>query len=329
MSKNKLRVLITGGAGYIGSHLNLLLNRGGHEVVVFDNLASGHRDAALGAKLIIGDLADYSALAACFAANKFDAVIHLAGLIQNNESIFYPEKYYQNNVTCGLNLLNAMMNYGVKILVYSSSAAVYGNPQSVPIAIDHPKNPLTPYGKTKLIFEEILRDYYLAYGLRSISLRFFNAAGADPSGLVGERHNPETHLIPLVLQAASGGRKHLEVFGNDYATEDGTCVRDYIHVIDLCRAHQLALDALLKGMTYKVYNLGSGSGYSVLDIVTISQQITGQRINAIFSPRRAGDPAVLIADIKLANKELNWYPECSDLATIIKHAWQYEKNKGG
>lgn len=318
------KILVTGGAGYIGSHMVLMLTELGHEVVVFDNLATGHKDSVLNAKLIVADLADYEALEDCFAKYKFDAVMHFASLVGAHESTQNPEKYYSNNVDCGWNLLYAMRKFGVKSLVFSSSAAVYGEPQSTPIATDHPKNPVNPYGHYKLVFEEILQDYDQLYGLKSISLRYFNAAGAEPRGILGERHDPETHLIPLALKVALGKSANIEVFGNDYPTKDGTCIRDYIHVVDLCSAHILALDALLGGAGSGFYNLGSGEGYSVLEIINTVRHITGKEINILHSPRRIGDPAVLVADAATAIKELNWQPKYSDLATIIKHAWQWE-----
>jgi UDP-glucose 4-epimerase len=250
--------------------------------------------------------------------------MHFASFIQVSESVQEPEKYYQNNIVNGLNLLAAMRKSNVKTLIFSSSAAVYGEPQSIPIDVDHPKNPLNPYGRSKWIFEQILQDYDRAYGLKSISLRYFNAAGADPGGRLGERHVPETHLIPLVLQVASGRRKNFKIFGNDYLTKDGTCIRDYVHVTDLCEAHLLALNVLLQSGKSNVYNLGNGIGYSVSDVIEAAKQVTGKEISVINSPRRDGDPAVLVADSRRAIEELNWRPKYSDLFAIIKHAWHWE-----
>ena len=318
------KVLVTGGAGYIGSHMAAMLTKRGHEVVVLDSLITGYQDAVLNSKLIVADLVNVQELEDCFVNYKFDAVMHFAGFIQVGESTKDPAKYYQNNVANGLNLLNAMKEFNVNKLIFSSSAAVYGEPLTTPIDINHPKKPLNPYGRSKLIFEEILQDYDQAYGLKSISLRYFNAAGADPGGLLGERHDPETHLIPLVLQAALGKRENIEVFGADYPTKDGTCIRDYIHVSDLCEAHILTLDALLEGKKSASYNLGNGEGYSVLEVINTARQITGKEVKVVYGPKRAGDPAVLVADAKVAMKELGWRPQYPDLATMIKHAWQWE-----
>ena len=321
------KILVTGGAGYIGSHMAEMLGEAGHKVVVLDNLKSGKANAVLSAELIVADLADQAYLDAVFAQYKFDAVMHFAGLIQVGESVIYPDKYYQNNVAAGLNLLNAVKKFAVKNFIFSSTAAVYGEPKYVPIDTKHALFPVNPYGKSKLMFEQILADYGNAFGLRSICLRYFNAAGADPLARIGENHNPETHLIPLVLRAACSEDGSIKVFGNDYNTSDGSCVRDYIHVVDLCSAHLLALDALLAGAKSNVYNLGNGKGYTVFEVIKAAEKVTGKSIKFEIHGRREGDPAVLVADAERTIKELNWQPQYPDLETIIKHAWQWEKKR--
>jgi len=320
-------ILITGGAGYIGSHMANILVKDGYKVCVLDNLTTGHKDAVLNAELACIDLADRVALDTLFANNDFDAVMHFASFIQVNESVQNPAKYYQNNLANSLNLFDVMLKHEVKKFIFSSSAAVYGEPIYTPIDIKHPTNPVNPYGRSKLILENILADYDKAYGLKSISLRYFNAAGADPDGKLGERHNPETHLIPLVLQVASGRRKEVNIYGTDYPTKDGTCIRDYIHIVDLCQAHLLSLHALLNGSISNVYNLGNGHGYSVLEIIAQASKVTQKKINAKRCSRRAGDPAVLVADATRIKKNLGWNPEFPDLETIITHAWNFEKQQ--
>jgi UDP-glucose 4-epimerase len=318
------KILVTGGAGYIGSHMVDMLLAANHEVVVFDNLISGWSDAVLGGELIIADLLDKAALEDCFSKHQFDAVMHFAAVIQVGESVRKPEKYYANNLVGGINLIDAMIKHDVKKLVFSSTAAVYGEPQYLPIDINHPKNPINPYGKSKWLFEQILDDYALAHDLRSIRLRYFNAAGADPKGRLGPRHRVVTHVIPLVLEVASGRRPVFEVYGTDYATDDGTCVRDYIHVTDICSAHLLALDALAQSVSGVAYNLGNGKGYSVREVIKVAEQVTQKKIPVKEIPRRAGDSAYLIADAKLAKQELGWEPKYFDLKDIIQHAWQWE-----
>jgi len=320
----KNEILVVGGAGYIGSHMADFLHRQGYAVVVLDDLSTGYRKAVLSAEFVEGDLADRDLLKKLFKQHKFTAVMHFAAFTQVGESVQHPAKYYHNNVCNTLNLLDEMLRANVKNFIFSSSAAIYGNPEYSPIDIEHPKNPINPYGKTKWMVEQILRDYDHAYGLKSICLRYFNAAGVDPECRIGEYHNPETHLIPLVLQAASGRKNEIKLFGNDYDTKDGTCIRDYIHVVDLCNAHLLALENLLKNAASKAYNLGNGNGFSVQEVVDTAQKITGKSIKVINVPRRAGDPAILVADATLAKQELNWQPKYVDLATIIKHAWQGE-----
>ena len=319
-----MKVLVTGGAGYIGTHMLRALQSQNHEAVCFDNLSTGHRDLVDCDSFIEGDLADKSLLSDIFANNNFDAVIHFAGSSQVGESIKKPDKYYRNNITNTQNLLDAMIQSNVKKIVFSSTAAIFGNPQYIPINEDHSCNPINPYGKSKLMIEHMLADYDEAYDLKFVALRYFNAAGADSSGLIGERHIPETHLIPLVLQAASGRKKEITIFGNDYSTNDGTCVRDYIHVSDLCDAHILSLDWLEKSGSSKRYNLGNGNGFSVNDVVRVAEKITGNSIAVIKSSRRPGDPETLVADSNLIKKELGWKPKYEDLDGIIADAWKWE-----
>tara|TARA_B110000003_G_scaffold129903_1_gene131926 strand:- start:16130 stop:17101 length:972 start_codon:yes stop_codon:yes gene_type:complete len=319
-----MKVLVTGGAGYIGSHMLKALQGQNHEAVCFDNLSTGHRDLVCCDNFIEGDLANKSLLSDIFANNNFDAVIHFAASSQVGESINQPDKYYRNNITNTQNLLDVMIQNNVKKIVFSSTAAIFGNPQYIPINEDHSCNPINPYGRSKLLIEHMLADYDVAYDLKSVALRYFNAAGADSSGLIGERHIPETHLIPLVLQAASGRKKDITIFGNDYSTNDGTCVRDYIHVSDLCDAHILSLNWLEKGGSSKRYNLGNGNGFSVNDVVKTAKKVTGNSIAVIKSSRRAGDPEILVADSKLIKKELGWNPKHEELGDIITDAWKWE-----
>lgn len=319
----RARVLVVGGAGYIGSHMVKLLCGLGHEVVAFDNLSSGYRDAVLGGRLVVGDLADARLLDEVLAGG-FDVVMHFASHIAVGESVLQPAKYYRNNVTHALSLLDAMLSHEVKHFIFSSTAAIFGEPRYTPIDERHPKEPINPYGRSKWMVEQALADFDGAYGLRSVSLRYFNAAGADPSGALGERHVPETHLIPLVLQVASGRRPHIEVFGRDYPTEDGTCVRDYIHVVDLCRAHLQAMEYLLGGGTSTAYNLGNGAGFSVQRVIDAARRVTGRPIRTVYAGRRPGDAAVLVADSTRARQELQWTPEYPEIETILAHAWQWE-----
>lgn len=319
-----LRVLVVGGAGYIGSHMVKCLHHAGHEVVVYDNLSGGHTDAVLHGMLVEGDLADRPSLDAVLAANRFDAVMHFASLIQVGESMREPARYYANNLACTLNLLEAMRTAGVGRLVFSSSAAVYGNPHSTPIAEDQRLAPINPYGRTKAMAEQMMADFAAAYGLRYAALRYFNAAGADPDGLLGERHDPETHLIPLVLQAVLGRRPAVSVLGSDYGTADGTCVRDYIHVDDLARAHLLAVERLVTNDECLTLNLGNGNGFSVRQVIDAARRVTGRDVPVEEGPRRAGDPAVLVADASRAREMLGWQPAYPALEDIIAHAWRWE-----
>lgn len=322
-----MRLLIAGGAGYIGSHMVALCAQAGHEVVTLDNLSGGYRDAVFSGTLVEADLADRRALDGLFSAGRFDAVMHFASFIQVGESVRDPLKYYRNNYANTLNLLEAMLAHGVSHFIFSSSAAIFGEPRRVPIDEAHPADPINPYGRSKRMVERTLEDLDRACGLRSVALRYFNAAGADPDGRLGERHEPETHLIPLVLQAASGRRDAVSVFGRDYDTPDGTCVRDYIHVADLCQAHLLALEYLRAGASSTAFNLGNGSGYSVQEVIDTARRVTGRAVKVIDAPRRDGDPARLVADSTRARSVLGWQPRYAALDTILAHAWAWERGR--
>ncbi len=322
-----MKILVVGGAGYIGSHMVKVLVESEHNVVVLDNLSNGHRDAVhQDADFILGDLAEKTRLIEILG-DGFDGVMHFASFIQVGESVNNPGKYYHNNLCNTLNLLNAMVQTNCKNIVFSSTAAIFGDPEVIPVDESHPTQPINPYGHSKLMAEQILSDYDSAHNIKSVSLRYFNAAGAEPGGNIGERHNPETHLIPLVLQVASGKRNHIEIFGDDYNTTDGTCIRDYIHVMDLCSAHQLALNQLIENNKSSSYNLGNGNGFSVQDVITTAEKITGKKITTIVSPRRAGDPAQLIANSRRAVNELGWKPRHNKLEQIVYDAWQWEKKR--
>ncbi|RLL55880.1 UDP-glucose 4-epimerase GalE [Mariprofundus sp. EBB-1] len=322
-----MNILVVGGAGYIGSHMVKALGEKGCNITVLDNLSSGHADAVLAAgQLIEGDLANVAMLDQLFAENNYDVVMHFASSIMVGESVTDPAKYYRNNVSNTQNLLDAMIKHGVKQFIFSSTAAIFGEPEYTPIDEKHPKAPINPYGHSKQMVEQMLEDYDRAYGLKSVCLRYFNAAGADPEGELGERHDPETHLIPLVLQAASGKRDAITVFGRDYDTEDGTCIRDYIHVNDLCEAHWLAIKQLQNDGKSGRFNLGNGNGFSVQQVIDVCRDVTGKEITIIEGARRAGDPAVLVADATLARSELGWEPQYNDLKSIVSHAWEWEKN---
>jgi UDP-glucose 4-epimerase len=300
-----IKVLVVGGAGYIASHMVKMLGRHGCSVTTLDDLSSGHRDAVLFGDFVQGDMGDRAVLDSVLSRG-FDAVMHFASFIQVSESVQQPDKYYQNNVVNTLKLLDAMRARGVDRFIFSSTAATFGEPLCSPIDERHPQQPINPYGRSKLMVEQVLADYEQAYGLRSVSLRYFNAAGADPEGQLGERHEPQTHLIPLVLQAASGRRPNIGVFGRDYDTPDGTCVRDYIHIEDLCTAHWLALQSLMGGAGSQAYKLGNGQGFSVQEVIDTAQQVTGRSIAMINGPRRSGDPACLVADSSLVREMLGW-----------------------
>jgi len=322
-----LNVLVVGGAGYIGSHMVKNLCGRGVNVTTFDNLCSGHRDAVLGGEFIEGDLADRPALERVFAARRYDAVMHFASFIEVGESVRLPAKYYRNNVSNTLNLLECMQAAGIDQFIFSSTAAIFGTPQRVPIDETHPTQPINPYGRSKLMVEQMLADLDRAHGLRSVCLRYFNAAGADPAGQLGERHNPETHLIPLVLQAASGRRPSMSVFGTDYDTPDGTCIRDYVHVADLCEAHWLALQSLAQGAGSQAYNLGNGDGFSVFEVIDTVRKVTGRQFTVKHETRRAGDPSRLVADSSAARQKLGWVPKYPSLQTIVEHAWAFEQRR--
>lgn len=321
-----MAILVTGGAGYIGSHTVLeLLNRK-EDVVVLDNLEKGHESAVTGGKFVKADLRDRESLKKVLKENDIEAVIHFAAYIEAGESVVNPLKYYGNNMVLSVNLLTEMKECGVGKIIFSSTAATYGEPVNIPISEDDPTLPINPYGETKLAVEKMLKWCDRAYGIKYIALRYFNAAGAHESGSIGEGHDPETHLIPIVLQAALGRREQVSIFGDDYDTPDGTCVRDYIHVTDLAKAHVLALDKLRNGSGSNIYNLGNGKGFSVKDVVNTAREVTGADIKASIMPRRPGDPAVLVASSRKAMDELGWKPEYTELKDIIGTAWNWHKN---
>ena len=323
-----MNILVVGGAGYIGAHAVNLLKKEGYNPVIYDDLSKGHEEAAgiLGVKLIKGDLGDKNKIKEVLAEEKIEAVMHFAAFIEVGESVSSPAKYYNNNVSKVLELLDAMVESNVKYFVFSSTAATFGEPQSEKINEEHPQNPINPYGRTKLMVEEILKDYEKAYGLKSVVLRYFNASGSDENGIIGESHNPETHLIPLILQAVSGKRKSIKVYGTDYNTKDGTCIRDFVHVYDLAKAHILGMRKMISENTSLNYNLGSGEGFSVNELIEKAKEITGVDFTVENDERRAGDPAVLVADSAKAKKELGWDIEY-DLNSIISSAWKWEQNR--
>ncbi len=318
-------VLVAGGAGYIGSHMVRMLRENGFAPVVVDNLATGHHEAVGQERLEIGDIGDRVFMDRVLREHRPQCVMHFAASSLVGESMARPGKYWRNNLVQTLDLLDLMLEHGIRQFIFSSTAATYGNPVEVPIPERHPTSPINPYGHSKLAVEFALKDYEAAHGLRSISLRYFNAAGAHPDGSIGERHEPETHLIPLVLQVASGRREFISRFGSQHATPDGSCLRDYVHVQDLCDAHLLALKALQAGAATTVYNLGSGNGQSVNEVIEAARRVTGHPIPVRDDPPRAGDPPVLVADAKKARAELGWTPRYEDLETIIAHAWQWER----
>ncbi len=323
-----MKVLVAGGAGYIGSHTVKALLKEGFEVLVFDNFSSGKRELLTGGEVIEGDLRDREALSKVFAQNKIAAVMHFASLIRVGESYVHPRKYYEHNLITSLNLLDAMLDNGTDKFLFSSSAAVYGVPKDIPIPESHPLNPANPYGWTKRVVEAILADYTKAYKLNFISLRYFNAAGADPDGELGEMHDPETHLIPNILLSLLEKEKRLEVFGTDFDTPDGTAVRDYIHVTDLAQAHVLALKKLLTSQGSHVINLGTNRGYSVLEVIQHAEKVTRKKIAFTPKPRRKGDVPVLLASKEKAEKILGWSLHYSDIETIIRTAWQWHSRNG-
>lgn len=330
MSTKGKTILVTGGAGYIGSHAVHALQQAGYEVIILDNLVYGHEDIVrdvLKTELIAGSTLDKALLSDIFSQRSIDAVMHFSAYAYVGESVSNPQKYYENNVVGTLTLLDAMVAAGVKAFVFSSTCATYGVPQELPIPETHPQNPINPYGATKLMVERILADYGPAYDLKSVCFRYFNAAGAHPNGLLGEDHNPETHLIPLVLQTALGKREAIYIYGTDYPTADGTCIRDYIHVCDLADAHILGLEYLLNGGDSTIFNLGNGSGFSVREVIDAAARITGKEIPVIEADRRAGDPPSLVGSSDRARHILGWNPQYSDIDTLLSHAWQWHQKR--
>jgi UDP-arabinose 4-epimerase len=321
-------ILVTGGAGYIGSHTCKALACAGYRPVAFDNLSHGHASAVKWGPLERGDLLDRSRLDAVFSEYKPAAIIHFAAFAYVGESVTDPGKYYRNNVTGSLTLLEAMRDHGIRRFVFSSTCATYGLPEHLPIREDMPQHPINPYGASKLMVERMLADFGTAHGTAWTALRYFNAAGADADGEIGEKHDPETHLIPLVLDAASGRRPHVTIFGTDYETPDGTCVRDYIHVSDLADAHVRALAAIETGGAIGAYNLGNGQGFSVREVIETVRRVTGLDVPVVFGPRRAGDPAALVSDATLAREKLGWQPQTPDLEAIVRTAWAWHQRSG-
>ncbi|MBJ7295253.1 UDP-glucose 4-epimerase GalE [Anabaena sp. AL09] len=330
MSAGKPSILVTGGAGYIGSHTVLALKQAGYEVVILDNLVYGHRDLVeqvLRVELIEGDTSDRLLLDNLFQSRNFAAVMHFSAYAYVGESVTDPAKYYRNNVLGTLTLLESMLAASIKNFVFSSTCATYGVPNFIPITEDHPQNPINPYGATKLMVERILTDFDVAYNFKSVRFRYFNAAGANPQGLLGEDHHPETHLIPLVLQTALGQREAISIFGTDYPTPDGTCIRDYIHVNDLADAHVLGLEYLLNGGESEVFNLGNGNGFSVREVIAAAEDVTGMVISVQECDRRIGDPPALIGTSEKARKILNWQPQYPGIKDIVSHAWQWHQTR--
>ncbi|HMF17558.1 MAG TPA: UDP-glucose 4-epimerase GalE [Gemmataceae bacterium] len=320
-----MRILVTGGAGYIGSHAVRLFLARGHDVWVFDNLSLGHRAAVPAERLLVGDLTETQRLDQILMENRIEAVVHFAAFTYVGESVKDPGRYYQNNLVNTLNLLECLRRHRIGKFVFSSTAATYGTPQRVPITEDEPQLPINPYGQGKLAVERALADYARAYQWGYAALRYFNASGASPDGSIGEDHDPETHLIPLVIYAAMGKRPCIEIFGTDYPTPDGTCIRDYIHVDDLAEAHLLALEWLEPGKELK-YNLGIGKGYSVREVIRAVEQVTGKSVPVKEGPRREGDPVVLVASSDKIQRELGWKPRYAELKPIVETAWNWHKN---
>lgn len=318
-------ILVVGGAGYIGSHMVQLLRASGFAPEVADNLSNGRREAVGDAPLHVGDIGDAAFVDAVLRRARPAAVMHFAGAIQVGESVADPAKYYRNNVAATQVLLEGMLAHGIGRFIFSSTAAIFGNPEYVPIDEAHPTSPINPYGRSKWMVEQMLQDYERAYGLQSVCLRYFNAAGADPRARLGECHEPETHLLPLLLQVAAGRRASITLNGEDYPTPDGTCVRDYIHVCDLCDAHLLALRHLLAGGGSARYNLGNGNGFSIREAIAAVERVTGRAITVEAGPRREGDPPVLVADARAAREALGWQPRFPGLDTIVAHAWAWER----
>ena len=322
-----MAILICGGTGYIGSHINKELNKAGYETVVFDNLIYGHKEAVKWGHFVKGDLSHIEDLERAFTDFDIDAVFHFAAFAYVGESVLEPEKYYYNNVVNTLNLLKVMMKHGCNKIIFSSTCATYGEPERIPITEDMSQHPINPYGATKLMMERIFKDYHKAYGLEFVVLRYFNAAGCDPDGEIGESHDPETHIIPLVLDAAGGQRPDIKVFGTDYDTPDGSCIRDYIHVTDLASAHLLALHHLEEGKDSDFFNLGNTKGTSVIEVIESVKRITGKDFKVIYADRRPGDPAILVGSSEKAQRILNWKPQYGDIDTIVEHAWKWHENR--
>jgi UDP-glucose 4-epimerase len=321
--------MIAGGAGYIGSHTNKLFHQRGYNTVVFDNLIYGHRSFVKWGEFVLGDLADRDQVRLFFRQYPIEAVMHFGAFAYVGESVTDPAKYYRNNVMNTINLLDTMREFNVRHIVFSSTCSTYGIPQRIPITEDHQQSPVNPYGWSKFMIEQILKDYERAYGIKHVNLRYFNAAGADPDAEVGEQHDPETHLIPLVLDVAAGKRPDVKILGTDYETPDGTCIRDYIHVTDLSDAHILALDYLRNGGPSDSFNLANGSGFSVREVIQMAEKITGSTITCVDSKRRTGDPPILIGNALKAQKTLGWHPRFADLSMIIETAWRWHRRSKG
>lgn len=319
--------MVTGGAGYIGSHVVKALSRRGLTVMTVDNLSTGHRDAVLSGDLAVGDLADGNFISRIVGTFQPDAVMHFAASIEVAESVRNPLKYYANNAANAVNLLDCLVRHGVGVFIFSSTAAVYGVPDQVPIPETVPVKPINPYGRAKAFIEQVMQDLSASNGLRYVSLRYFNAAGADPACRIGERHDPESHLIPLILKAAKGEKESISIYGTDYGTPDGTCIRDYVHVEDLAEAHYLALEYLLQGGNSDVFNCGYGHGSSVREVIDAAKRVTGIDIPTVLSPRRPGDPPVLVAESTKLRTSLRWSPQYDDLERIIQTAWEWERRR--
>ncbi len=330
MTEVKPTILVTGGAGYIGSHAVLALKRAGYGIIVLDNLEYGHREFVediLKVELVVGDIGDRLLLDKVFATRNIAAVMHFAAYIAVGESVSDPAKYYRNNVNGMLTLLEAMVAADVKQVVFASTCSIFGEPKQVPMTEDHPQDPINPYAATKWMGERMLADFDSAYGLQSVVFRFFNACGANPEGLIGEDHTPETHLIPLVLLTALGKRASISIYGTDYDTPDGTCLRDYIHVSDLANAYVLGVEYLLEGGKSEVFNLGNGNGFSVREVIETAKQVTGRDFKVVECDRRSGDPSILVGSSEKAHKILGWSPKYPDISQIISHAWQWHQRR--
>ena len=320
-----MAILVIGGAGYIGSHTSFILRDRGYEVVVFDSLELGHKEAVEGLHFVKGDYADLPLLSKTMQDYKVDAVMHFGAYASVGDSVANPAKYYENNIGKGLVILRAMLDNNVTDMIFSSSAATYGEPQILPIPEDHPQKTTNPYGETKLMYERILQDYDHAFGLKSVSLRYFNAAGADPEGRLGEDHTPEQHIIPLVIDTALGRRDEVKIFGTDWDTRDGSCLRDFVHIVDLADAHIRALEYLRNGGKTTAYNLGNSYGTTVLEVVAATEKVTGKKVKATPAPRRPGDPGRLVASCDKIKAELGWEPKYPDIETIIEHAYKWRQ----